>query len=123
MESQDLQVRLETMHSSISENQFMIHILNNLTSDYELQLAMIEKKVSNSERALTAEEIRGELSLRFERLNISKAEGDVFEEHEMIGHCGTDRLKKIATVHSLKLKGELKVCEDCSVAKARQKNV
>jgi hypothetical protein len=28
------------MHSSISENQFMIHILNYLTSDYKLQLAM-----------------------------------------------------------------------------------
>jgi gag-polypeptide of LTR copia-type len=42
MEFENLRVRLETMQSSISENQFMIHILNNLTSDYELQLAMME---------------------------------------------------------------------------------
>jgi hypothetical protein len=41
----------------------------------------------------------------------------------MMGHCGTDRLKKTATIHSLKLKGELKFCEDCAVAKGRQKNV
>jgi hypothetical protein len=34
MELEDLCVRVETMQSSISENQFMIHILNNLTSDY-----------------------------------------------------------------------------------------
>jgi gag-polypeptide of LTR copia-type len=34
-ELEDLHVRLETMESSISENQFMIHILNNLTSDYQ----------------------------------------------------------------------------------------
>jgi hypothetical protein len=48
---------------------------------------------------------------------------DINKFHEMIGHCGTDRLKKTATIHSLKLKGELKVCEDCAVAKARQKHV
>ena len=41
----------------------------------------------------------------------------------MIGHCGTDRLKRTATIHGLKLKGELKICEDCAVAKARQKNI
>jgi hypothetical protein len=42
----------------------------------------------------------------------------------MIVHCGTDRSKRTATTfHSLKMKGELKVCEDCAVAKARQKNI
>jgi gag-polypeptide of LTR copia-type/Zinc knuckle len=85
MELEDLHVRLETMQSSISENQFMIHILNNLTSDYELQLAMMERRVGDSERPLTVEEIRGELSLRFERLNISKAGGEVLEEHAVFG--------------------------------------
>jgi hypothetical protein len=29
--------------------------------------------------------------------------------HEMIGHCGLDRLKKTAQVHGLKLKGDFKV--------------
>jgi hypothetical protein len=43
--------------------------------------------------------------------------------HEIIGHCGLDRLKKTAQVHGLKLKGDFKVCEDCAVAKARQKNL
>jgi hypothetical protein len=32
-------------------------------------------------------------------------------------------LKKAASIHSFKLKGELKVCEDCTVEKARQKHV
>jgi hypothetical protein len=48
---------------------------------------------------------------------------DINKFHKMIGHCGTDRLKRTATIHNLKLKGELKVCEDCALAKARQKNV
>jgi hypothetical protein len=43
--------------------------------------------------------------------------------YEMIGHCGVDRLKKTANIHGLKLKGEFKVCEDCALAKARQRNI
>jgi hypothetical protein len=31
---------------------------------------------------------------------------DVNKFHEMIGHCGLDRLKKTANIHGLKLKGE-----------------
>jgi hypothetical protein len=41
----------------------------------------------------------------------------------IIGHCGLNRLKKTAQVHGLKLKGNFKVCKDCAVAKARQKNL
>jgi hypothetical protein len=48
---------------------------------------------------------------------------DIDKFHQMIAHCRTDRLKRTATIHNLKLKGELKVCEDCALAKARQKNV
>jgi hypothetical protein len=48
---------------------------------------------------------------------------DVNKFHEMIGHCGVDPLKKTVQVHGLKLKGNFKVCEDCAVAKARQKNL
>jgi hypothetical protein len=69
-ESEDLRVRLEAMGSSISENLFMIHILNNLISDYELQLALMERRVGDDEKPLTIEEIRGELSIRYERMNM-----------------------------------------------------
>jgi hypothetical protein len=36
-------VKLENMGSCITEDQFMIHILNNLTSDYDLQFALMER--------------------------------------------------------------------------------
>jgi hypothetical protein len=48
---------------------------------------------------------------------------DVNRYHEIIGHCGFDGLKKTATIHGLRFKGELKLCEDCAVAKTRQTNV
>jgi hypothetical protein len=43
--------------------------------------------------------------------------------HEMIGHCSVDSLKKTANIHGLKLKEEFKVCEDCALAKARQRKI
>jgi hypothetical protein len=59
-ESEDLCVKLENMGTCITENQFMIHILNNLTSDYDLQLALMERRVGDVDKPLTVEEVRGE---------------------------------------------------------------
>jgi hypothetical protein len=42
---------------------------------------------------------------------------------EMIGHCGVERLKKTTNGYGLKLKGDFKVCEDCKLAKARQRHI
>jgi hypothetical protein len=96
-ESEDLRVRLEAMGSSISENQFMIHILNNLTSDYELQLALMERRVGDDEKPLMIEEIRGELSLRFKRMimkSLSNKEVEGLEENAFL----VDSLKESAVI-------------------------
>jgi hypothetical protein len=45
-ELEDLCVKIENMGSWINENQFLIHILNNLTSNYDLQLTLIESRIS-----------------------------------------------------------------------------
>ena len=85
-ELEDIRVRLDDMGSSIPENQFMIHVLNNLTADYDLQLALLEKRIGYKERPLTVDEIRAELSLRFERLTMKSArneDGEVVEEHAL----------------------------------------
>jgi hypothetical protein len=68
---EDIFVRLDDMGSSILENQFMIHVLNNLTSDYYLQFALMEKRIGDKEKLLKVEKIREDLSLRFERLDIN----------------------------------------------------
>jgi hypothetical protein len=41
-------MKLEEIGSSITDNQFMIHILNNMTSDYDLQLALMEKRINDN---------------------------------------------------------------------------
>jgi hypothetical protein len=86
-ELEDLCIKLENMGSFISENQFMIHILNNLTSYYDLQLALMKRRVGDTDKPLTVEEVRGELNLRFESLNMKTSrneEGEALEEQALI---------------------------------------
>jgi hypothetical protein len=93
-ESEDLRVRLEAMGLSISENQFMIHILNNLTSDYELQLALMERRVGYDEKPLKIEEIRGELILRFERMNMKSSSNKEVEGIQIFDTKSYQRLAR-----------------------------
>jgi hypothetical protein len=44
----DYRMRLEEFGSSISDNQFILHILNNMTDDYDLPLAMMGKELRTS---------------------------------------------------------------------------
>jgi hypothetical protein len=67
-------MRLEEVGSSISDNQFILHILNNMTNDYDLQLAMMEKRVTDKSNPLAIDEIREDLNLRFKRLNEKQIE-------------------------------------------------
>jgi gag-polypeptide of LTR copia-type/Zinc knuckle len=84
---EDICVRLKDMGSGISERQFMIHVLNNLTADYDLQVALLERRIGDVEQPLTISEIRAELSLRFERINnnLNKDNGDNLEEMAFYG--------------------------------------
>jgi uncharacterized protein YihD (DUF1040 family) len=50
--------------------QFMIHLLKNATSDYELKIDFLEKLVRNKGFQREVKELREELNLRFERLLI-----------------------------------------------------
>jgi hypothetical protein len=48
---------------------------------------------------------------------------DVNVFHEMMSHCGVDKLQKTADIHGLKLTGKLTICENYALAMAGQKNV
>jgi hypothetical protein len=45
----------------------MIHVLNNFTSDYELQLALMERRVGDSDKPLSVEELRGKLNFQIQK--------------------------------------------------------
>jgi hypothetical protein len=48
----------------------MIYLLNNPTSDYELQMVFLEKSIGNKEYPLEVNELCEGLNLRFERISI-----------------------------------------------------
>jgi hypothetical protein len=50
--------------------------LNNLASGYDIQLALIERRVGDADKPLTVEEVRGELNQRFERLNMKTSRNE-----------------------------------------------
>jgi hypothetical protein len=50
-------MRLEELGSSISDNQFILHILNNMTDDDDLQFAMMEKRNTDKSNPLIVDAI------------------------------------------------------------------
>ena len=83
---EEFRMKLEDMGSAMTDDQFMIHVLNNLTSDYELQMVLLEKRIGNKENPLEVDELREELNLRFERLstqNESNNESKANEEQAL----------------------------------------
>jgi hypothetical protein len=67
-------MKLEDLGPSITDNKIMIHILKNMISDYNLKLAIMEKCVNDKVNLLTIDEIRNDLNLHFERLNMKSNE-------------------------------------------------
>jgi hypothetical protein len=60
------------MGSKISDTQFLLHIMNNLTPEYENQINLHEQRIDDDFNPLSIEDLREELNLRYERLNCRK---------------------------------------------------
>jgi gag-polypeptide of LTR copia-type len=70
---EDLQVKLEVMGSNMTDEQFLIQVLNSLSGDYKLQMTLMEKCIGNKENPLSTDELKEDLNLRYERFS-SKSE-------------------------------------------------
>jgi gag-polypeptide of LTR copia-type len=70
---EDLRVKLEDMGSNMTDEQFLIQVLNGLTGDYKLQMTLMEKRIGNKMDPLSIDELKKDLNLRYERLS-SKSE-------------------------------------------------
>jgi hypothetical protein len=92
-ELEDYRMKLDELGSRISENQFILHILNNMTANYDLQLAMMEKRINDKINPLTVDEIRADLNLRFERLNEKKDDTDN-EDNKDVAFFGGKYIKE-----------------------------
>ena len=66
----------------MEEVDFMVHILNNLPKDYEVSQTKLEDRLTDDIDPLSVEEIRTELNLKFQRMNLKKSVEDDEDEEE-----------------------------------------
>jgi hypothetical protein len=69
---------------SISDNQFIL----NMTDDYDLQLAMMKKRVMDKSNPSTIDKIRDNLNLRFKRLNEKQYEESENDNNQKVAFFG-----------------------------------
>jgi hypothetical protein len=48
---EEFRMKLDNIGSSMTDDQFMIHVINNPTSDYELQVVLLEKGIGNKRQS------------------------------------------------------------------------
>ena len=58
-----IQKKLKDMKSEMSDEDFIIHVLNNLLKEYEVQISKLEDKLSTVQ--LSIEHVKAELKLKF----------------------------------------------------------
>ena len=56
-ELEGIQMQLKDMNSDISNEDFMIHVLNNLPLEYEVQVSKLEDHLGSMMNALTIEDL------------------------------------------------------------------
>jgi len=58
-----LRMKLKDLGSMMTNEDVIIHILNNLTGDYKVQLLKLEEKLGSTTSMLTIDDVRAELRL------------------------------------------------------------
>jgi len=71
---EDLRGRLKDMNAPISDDDFFVHILNNLPPEYEVQVSKLEERFGSTTNPLTVQDLRTELNLKYARLKRMSAE-------------------------------------------------
>ena len=64
---EDLRLNMAEMKSKMSDDQFLLHLLNNLTEEYDPEVKDLEKRIGSTTNPLDIEEVREDLNLRYER--------------------------------------------------------
>jgi len=73
-ELESLRARLKEIKSDISDEDFMIHVLNGLPAEYKVQVSKLEERFGSKSNPLTIQDMRTELSLKYARLKRQAAE-------------------------------------------------
>ncbi len=58
---EELCIKLKDLSSVMTNEDLIVHVLNNLTDDYKVQLSKLEEKLGSTTSALTIDDVRLEL--------------------------------------------------------------
>ena len=74
--------RLKKMSNEISDEDMMIHILNNLPEEYDTVVEAMERKLDDLVDPLTLRNLKNELMLKYKRIKKNKGVGEDSEDEE-----------------------------------------
>ena len=78
---EDIRYKMSENNYNMSDDQFLVHILNSLNQDYAVQINMMEKRLGLKVDPLTIEDMRDELTLQYSRLHSYKNENNNNNNH------------------------------------------
>jgi len=58
---EELCIKLKDLSSVMTNEDLIVHVLNNLTDDYKVQLSKLEEKLGSTTSTLTIDDVRLEL--------------------------------------------------------------
>ena len=70
-ELEAIKVQMEELDHSMTDKSLIIHVLNNLPKDYDMEIKMLEMRMQQLKeqgKELSVEDVRTELNLRYERI-------------------------------------------------------
>jgi len=70
----DLWARLKDMSTPILDDNFYVHILNNLPAEYEVQVSKLEDRFGSTMNPLTMQNLQNELNLKYAQLKTISVE-------------------------------------------------
>ncbi len=68
------------MKSNMTDDQFILHVVNNLADDYMNQVESLERRIGVPTNPTDIEDVREELNLKFERLKSRNKSNFCYEE-------------------------------------------
>jgi len=74
-ELEGIQMHLKDMNLDISNEDFCIHVLNNLPTEYEVQVSKFEDCLGSMTNALMIEDLQNELNLKYARMKKHTQDG------------------------------------------------
>ena len=73
-ELESIRARLKEVNSDITDEDFIVHVLNGLPPEYEVQVSKLEECFGSTSNLLTIQDMRNKLNLKYARLKRQTAE-------------------------------------------------